>query len=955
MTMNLMKLALLFACLPAWALSLSSITISDTGTNYCRVVGNISPDAYVQVYWGTTPGGPYTTANTYPYLTGASVLPPSDAGKFALDMGALQPGTTYYAIVVARPNINNTTGQIQSSEVTCTTNSGTFPIYPSSPTVYSPTYPTTTGSGWSTIPLTVTSGLYVAASTVTHTGGVFCGADPTWTITAGDSFDTILTKIRFGAVIELPQGTTGGVPDTNTFNGGYILPVIAVDPCASSISDTAHRWVIIRTHEIATSDFPPFGFRTAPSWVSKMGTFQAQQPVTVLYTAGQHFSAQLPGVSATPVHHFWFSNINLSVGAGNGPWGPYFAFGNGEGNAPDAQTPTSYMVLDRVLFTTPAPPQFSAIGVFGTVGTNVFIGGNYIVGFQRSGALGNGIITQECSTGPLNIFNNEVDAAGQGIYFESVGFTACGANPPVMMQNVSVTKNAIYEPPSWLNPSRAGYGAWDGVTRGNFRNPFESKNCQICKISGNWIDGSFSGQNSGEAIFIFPLYSANKPTGSTGERDIEVSFNYVRHAAVFMDVQGTGIIDNCCGYAPDAALNSNVLVHDNLAVDLGRSYYTQSCCGGGLSSNYFNSYGVQNHLIYNNSLGFNNADFGTNALYFTPNVLGTSDGGISSNGFLFQRNLMYFSRGVTGQGSSGIIASVPVCPGGCATFPVVPLPTTTTYLTQLNTTMVGIGSTITATAKWGGNTFICGNNATGAEPWPDLDSAGCTGITTGMPTGDSYPAGNTMTARETAAGLLNVSSASLKLTPTASNFGGAVGANIPGVEAALGIVSNIQVFPSGTSIEFLYTAPDSRACVIDVSGDSGVTWARTTDAGGARMRTTAVTGLTASTAYQYRLMCYYSQSRPWFSFPSDTTNMVTEGSTTTTASSTRTYVAGGTLPSGATQVTVTVTPPGGMALTATGALPVSIASVPAGAVLETRVYKNGGGSQVYPTGSAWIK
>ena len=446
---------------PGWGITLSNVAISDVGTTYCRVVADLAPDAYVQVYWGTVAGGPYPY-NTYAYLTGKQTAP-SDSGHMALAMGALSPGTDYYAILVARPQIDNATGQVQSSEIHCHTNSGTFPIRPQSPMVYSPAYPDTS-SGYTTISMITSGGAYVAASTVTHTGGVFCANDPSWTVNSGDSIPTILSEIKFGAIVEFQQGATGSVPDTNNFNGGFALPVIAVDPCGSGISDPNHRWIIFRTQQAGAADFPPFGFRTGPAWAPKLATLQAQVPTSVLFTSGQIFQATLQAPSSTPIHHFWFSNLEFSVNvANNGPWGPYFQFGVGEGNPPDAQTPPSYMVLDRIYFNTPSPPAFSVTGVAGTVGSGVMIIGNYIVGFQRSGNLGQGIYIQDCSKGPLSILNNEVDAAGMGIYFESVGEPSCGSNPPVIMQNAVVEKNTLYEPPSWLNPVNAGYGAWDGV------------------------------------------------------------------------------------------------------------------------------------------------------------------------------------------------------------------------------------------------------------------------------------------------------------------------------------------------------------------------------------------------------------------------------------------------------------------------------------------------------------
>jgi hypothetical protein len=932
--------------------TLSSITVSDTGQHYCRVVGDVSPDAYVQVYYGVTSGGPYPY-NTYPYKTGVQTAP-SDSGVFALDMGGLASGTSYYFVVQARPNINNSTGQIQSAEYNCTTTTGS--PFPAAPALYRPNYPSTT-SGYTTITLTLTANAFVAASTVTHAGGMFCGSDSSWTITAGDSLQAILNEVSYGAIIEFPQSTTGLVPNLTFGNGGYQLPNLTPDPCASGISDPNHRWIILRTHQVNASDFPPFGFRTGPAWTA-IANLQAQTPASVpVGASGQIFTASLISAPTNPTHHFWLSNLEFSVNtsSSNGPWGTYFLTSDTEGNTNDGQFPASYIVLDRIYFNAPPSPAFSENAIAGGVGPNVFLTGNYLVGFQKSGSIAQGIYIEDCSTGPLSILNNEVDAAGQGIYFESVSKSGCGSGPPVSLQNVAVLRNAVYAPPAWLNPTNPGYGAWDGVSRGNNRNPFESKNCQMCLFRGNWVDGAFSGQNSGEA-FLFPgVTNATKTTGATGEHDIELSFNYVRHASVFSDVWGSAVIDACCGYAPDVALTSQVLMHDNLAVDLGRYLYTQSGSVGGLYSNYFISYGVQNHLIYNNSLAFTNGDFGASG-YFIPDILGVSDGGISSNGFQFTGNLLYISTGVTGNTESGIIAPTGLCPGGCATFPVIPLPTTTTYATILHTTMVQIASSVTSSSFWGFNAVICGTKATGAEPWPDMSSSDCATQSGNMPAGDLYPPGNTVAARQTAAGLLKVANSDLTVTPTANNFGGAVGANIQGVLSALGIVKNIIVLPGASSLQFSYTAPDNNACSVDTS-PNGTTWTRSTASGGSRNQTILVTSLGASTAYQYRLMCYYSQSRPWFSFPSESSNMATEGSARTTASGTSTVSVSFSLPSGAASVKVTLTPLVGSAATATcSSSPCSVAGVTNGANQETIQYWSGPGAtgKMLVSGSTWL-
>ena len=133
-----------------------------------------------------------------------------------------------------------------------------------------------------------------------------------------------------------------------------------------------------------------------------------------------------------------------------------------------------------------------------------------------------------------------------------------------------------------------------------------------------------------------------------------------------------------------------------------------------------------------------------------------------------------------------------------------------------------------------------------------------------------------MADRERAAGLLNVEANDYTVTPTVQNPGVA-GADLVRLESAMGIVSSISVKPSFAGALFHYIAADSRACWVDVSPDA-TTWTRTGDGGGVRERTVFVPVPLPGVRYHWRLLCYYDQTAPWFSFPSDHSNLSTQGS-----------------------------------------------------------------------------
>ncbi len=184
-----------------------------------------------------------------------------------------------------------------------------------------------------------------------------------------------------------------------------------------------------------------------------------------------------------------------------------------------------------------------------------------------------------------------------------------------------------------------------------------------------------------------------------------------------------------------------------------------------------------------------------------------------------------------------------------------------------------------ASAAWNGNVNICGKkDSNPPNAWVDLTSAECLTWQTGMPStggGDTWPVGNTMAARESAVGFV-------PSTGICSGCGGA-GTTISTLYTTMELVTGISVTPASNSITFSYTAVDTRACNVDISTDSFVTWTRSSDGGGTISRTLVVNGLIASTTYSYRILCYFSQTSTLFSGA-----QITDGTATTTGGPTLT-------------------------------------------------------------------
>jgi hypothetical protein len=250
---------------------------------------------------------------------------------------------------------------------------------------------------------------------------------------------------------------------------------------------------------------------------------------------------------------------------------------------------------------------------------------------------------------------------------------------------------------------------------------------------------------------------------------------------------------------------------------------------------------------------------------------------------------------------------------------------------------------------WRQNTVICGLYASGAFPLPDLNTSGCSYYAAFMPSGDTYPNANTRALREVQAGLLNISNDDPTLTPTAFNYGGAVGARLQLVESELGVVNNISVLAGSTSVTIDYTAPDSNSCSADVSGNGGTNWTRRTDSGGNRIRSLTFTSLPSSTAIQYRLMCYFAQAnasgpdRPWFGsgVPWDHSNQQTEGTISTASGASRTVLPGFVLPSGASKAVYAFASISGSTVSQTCTSPCSV-TLTTGTWRQTLTYETSG-------------
>lgn len=418
--------------------------------------------------------------------------------------------------------------------------------------------------------------------------------------------------------------------------------------------------------------------------------------------------------------------------------------------------------------------------------------------------------------------NNFISAIGQTVYNDTFG----------AQTDETWTHNYFYFPRSRMQHS----GQWDGYGY-SFRNVFESKQALRWNLEGNIFDGAAAYQNTGNVLYVAGSYVAPY---STGSQDIAIRNNIFKHISSGFQCAGAGAAG-----PPDSPVAARIEVSNNLFLDLNRDLYNDG--GGGLFSGPFSSYpGCEDLNIHNNTVGLT---LGTGP---APFLMGGES--VMGEGLNYTNNEVHLSVGYTpvlytvcGQ----VVASHPanpatVCPSG---------PTATNYIQMLNTSYMHQGPTITPSWNFTNNVFIGALTNYGLPAWTDITQGALDQIAANFPPGNIFPTGATMAAREAA---VNWDPVTYQIVPSVWNPGN-IGADVDAITSATGTVTNIVVTPAAASVQFAYTAPDTRACYVDVSPD-GVSWTRTQDAGGAVNRSLSVGNLAQGSTYQYRLMCYFDQS-----------------------------------------------------------------------------------------------
>lgn len=437
--------------------------------------------------------------------------------------------------------------------------------------------------------------------------------------------------------------------------------------------------------------------------------------------------------------------------------------------------------------------------------------------------------------GPYLFDNNYVDGIGEGFYIDP-NYSSFAHDDVIYVRNHQIwPKNAYVADPGSL---------W----RYNVRQHWEIKRGHRYLVKGNLFSFSWSFQNDGPAIFLSgrPTYIAQSL--NDGISDVNIESNTISHGRSGVNCQSGNPMDNNGG-SFEPAPTKRITVTNNLMFDLGRWKYCDPVNCPSLGSFYFaNRPGCQDLVIANNT---GDATYGE-----IPALLQLGGGHMLGNHLTFQNNILHFSQGLNGYGGGNFgsweannVANHDVKPAAIYSVSGA----APGFKSNLDSSIVNTAATVAPHYYWSNNVLIGGYKGGAFSSAADMTYAEVQGYATNMPSGDIYPAGDSIATRQAAAGLSPV-------TWRSSTYNSAgIGADIDALIVAMGKVTGVQTpMVTSDSATFSYFAPDGRGCSVDVSTD-GLNWIRANDGGGSRARAVTIGGLLPGTTYQSRILCYYTQ------------------------------------------------------------------------------------------------
>lgn len=304
----------------------------------------------------------------------------------------------------------------------------------------------------------------------------------TITVNAGGNLQAALNSAALGDTIVLQAGAT--------FTGPFTLPN----------KTTGSGWIYIRSS--AYSSLPPPGTRVTPADAVNM------PKITVTNNVGGAIQ------TAAGAHHYRFVGIEFLPISGRFVTN-LLELGTTETTL--ASLPNN-ITVDRC-YIHGDPAVGGRRGVLMN-GSSIAVIDSYLSDFKEIGVDSQALLTFN-SPGPLKIFNNYLEAAGEN-------FMAGGGDPKIsnmVPSDIEVRRNYFFKPLAWINQS------W------SVKNLFELKNAQRVLVEGNTFENSWPAAQIGFGILVTPRNQEGTAPWSVTQ-DVTFRLNKVINVANGLNVSG---------------------------------------------------------------------------------------------------------------------------------------------------------------------------------------------------------------------------------------------------------------------------------------------------------------------------------------------------------------------------------------------------------------------------------
>jgi hypothetical protein len=321
-------------------------------------------------------------------------------------------------------------------------------------------------------------------------------------VAAGGDLQLALNQVRPGRMVRLAAGAT--------YVGNFTLP-----------AKGGSEYVVLTTGGVS---LPPPGTRIDPSYRSSLATIKSPNGMSALTTAS--------GAS-------YFRIVGVAFDANVGGTGDIITLGS-SAQTSLAQVP-HHIEIDRVLMSgDPSAGQKRAIAVNAT---HVLVANSDIRDIKAIGQDSQAICGWN-TPGPITIFNNYLEAAGENIMFGGAAVSI----PGVVPSDITVLGNVLAKNQQWRGTS------W------TVKNIFELKSARRVLVSGNLLEYNWQAAQPGYAVLFTPRNSGGQNPWSVVE-DVEFSGNLLRHVAAGFNLLGHDDL------APSGQL-ARIVIKNNLVYDI---------------------------------------------------------------------------------------------------------------------------------------------------------------------------------------------------------------------------------------------------------------------------------------------------------------------------------------------------------------------------------------------------